>query len=640
MPSGDIFDPAAMAVAAAAAPVPEAAPEPTPVWTLIQGLTLREFLSDAGELTLDERRVIVEQSLLVLEQNYAHLPLKIAMHGVNPLQRLKLLRAKLDRPGTPDPELAFHAEMLSIFHSVRDLHTLYLLPEPFNNTAAALPFVIEEAADGTGGTQYLVSSVDSPTLVPAEFVPGVVVTHWNGIPIARAVELNGSRYTGGNPAARHRRALATLTSRSLVVHLPPDEEWVDIHYIDLDGKPQQFSMEWLVLRRIVPPTPPSGSLPQGFDLEGQEVASIRAFLNPPAKAAEASPSAYQATGKFLWREVATSTGTYGHIRITGFQLGEFATDAAFQQVFLKFLNDFVAIATHLPEAGLIIDIRNNPGGVIAAGETLLQFLTPKKIQPESAQMLCSPLNLRLARESPRNYGQWAASLEQSVETGAVYSDAFTLTAPTLANAFGQFYHGPVVLITDARCYSTADIFAAGFADHEIGEIIGTDGNTGAGGGNVVDHTDLRKALREPYENLPRGAGMTLAIRRMLRVGGSAGVPLEDLGVLPSVRHQLTAADVLHGNQDLMERAGSILHGKPVRRLRLTAVPGDASLTVTLDTLGLDRADLYVDGRPRGSYDIAAGESTVVVPDMVTATEIRAEGFLGKDLVAVARTFLD
>ncbi|GIH21918.1 hypothetical protein Aph01nite_02280 [Acrocarpospora phusangensis] len=638
MPS-TTFDPAAMARAATAAPEPAAAPGAAPVWTLIQGLTLREFLSGAGTLSIEQRRTIVEQALLILEQNYAHLPLKIAMHGVNPLQRLRLLQAKLSRPGEPEPEPAFHAELLSIFHSVRDLHTLYLLPEPFGNTAAALPFVIEEAADGDG-TRYLVTSVDAPALVPAGFVPGVTVTHWNGVPIARAVDLNGSRYSGGNPAARHRRALATLTSRTLAVHLPPDEEWVEIHYLDLDGKPQHFSMEWLVLQRIVPPALPSGVRPEGFDLEGQEVASIRAFLRPPAQAAEESPSAYRQTGMFLWREVTTAAGTYGHIRITSFQLGEFATDEAFQQAFLTFLNDFVAIATHLPEDGLIIDIRNNPGGLIAAGETLLQFLTPKTIQPESAQMLCSPLNLRLARESAGDYGRWADSLEQSVETGAVYSDAFTLTSPGLANAFGQYYHGPVVLITDARCYSTADIFAAGFADHGIGEIIGTDGNTGAGGGNVVEHTALREALREPYRELPPGAGFSVAIRRMLRVGGSAGVPLEDLGVIPSVRHQLTAHDVLHGNRDLMELAGSILSGGARCRLRLTAVPGGASLTVTLDTLGLDRVDLYVDDRPRGSYDIAPGEATVVVPDVVTATKIRAEGFLGGDQVAVAHTFLD
>ena len=48
-----------------------------------------------------------------------------------------------------------------------------------------------------------------------------------------------------------------------------------------------------------------------------------------------------------------------------------------------------------------------------------------------------------------------------------------------------------MLVTDAFCYSTTDIFAAGFQDHEIGTILGCHDNTGAGGANVWDHDDLR-----------------------------------------------------------------------------------------------------------------------------------------------------
>jgi len=35
-----------------------------------------------------------------------------------------------------------------------------------------------------------------------------------------------------------------------------------------------------------------------------------------------------------------------------------------------------------------------------------------------------------------------------------------------------------------RCYSTTDMFAAGFKDHGIGKILGVDNDTGAGGANV------------------------------------------------------------------------------------------------------------------------------------------------------------
>jgi Peptidase family S41 len=58
---------------------------------------------------------------------------------------------------------------------------------------------------------------------------------------------------------------------------------------------------------------------------------------------------------------------------------------------------------------------------------------------------------------------------------------------------GQRYYGPVVLITNARCYSATDTFTAGFADHRIGTILGVGPNTGAGGANVWTH-GLLKAL--------------------------------------------------------------------------------------------------------------------------------------------------
>ena len=51
-----------------------------------------------------------------------------------------------------------------------------------------------------------------------------------------------------------------------------------------------------------------------------------------------------------------------------------------------------------------------------------------------------------------------------------------------------------MLVTDARCYSATDIFAAGFADHAIGTILGVDDNTGAGGANVWTHGLLTQLL--------------------------------------------------------------------------------------------------------------------------------------------------
>src|SRR3954453_9987252 len=59
--------PAELTVAFGAATHPVPAPPP-----------LSEFLKTAGTLTLDERLVLFGQALVLLEQNYVHLPLKSA----------------------------------------------------------------------------------------------------------------------------------------------------------------------------------------------------------------------------------------------------------------------------------------------------------------------------------------------------------------------------------------------------------------------------------------------------------------------------------------------------------------------------------------------------------------------------------
>ena len=119
----------------------------------------------------------------MLEGNYVHLPLKSAMHAVNPVQRLRLLRARLCArpPETMDPERLFHAEMSAVFHSVRDLHTNYLLPAPFAGMIAYLPFQVERYRDGAD-EKYLVTRIVAGHVGPAVRA-GVEVTHWNGMPI-------------------------------------------------------------------------------------------------------------------------------------------------------------------------------------------------------------------------------------------------------------------------------------------------------------------------------------------------------------------------------------------------------------------------------------------------------------------------
>ena len=99
------------------------------------------------------------------------------------------------------------------------------------------------------------------------FGPGAEVTHWSGIPVDRAVDLNAARFAGSNAAARHSRGVQSLTVRPLVIHQPPDEEWVTISYVGTDGAEHELRQPWLVTENLPPLNFQGEGGPQGFSVE-------------------------------------------------------------------------------------------------------------------------------------------------------------------------------------------------------------------------------------------------------------------------------------------------------------------------------------------------------------------------------------
>lgn len=537
-------------------------------------VSLPAFLQTIAELTPAQRRTIVEQALILIDDLYVHLPLKRATHAIDPVQRLKLLRRKLEVLS----ERAFHDEMLSIFKGLRDLHTNYILPAPYNRHTAFLPFLMEEYFED-GERHYIVTRL----LLGFEhetFAPGVEVTSWSGVPIDRAVAVNGEREAGSNEPARHVRGLDAMTVRPMSQSLPPDEEWVIVGY-RADGDELEIRLPW----QVFSPDPDSGSgvadpssladedaIALGLDLVMEEINQARKLLFAPEaqrlrqEVAEMAQEGAAAAGRmetfkaensvfpdvFEFRDVATGHGTFGYIRIRSFSLSPG-----------QFISELERILGLVAADGLILDVRGNGGGVITSGERALQLFTGNRVEAERLDFINTELTLRVARSTALSSfaRRWLRSIELSLSTAAVYSQAFPIEDPGVTNAIGRRYHGPVILITDARCYSTTDIFAAGFQDNRIGPILGVDDNTGAGGANVFTHDLVRTVLAgpgSPIEALPNGADMRVSIRRTTRVGENAGLPVEDLGVVPDMKHRLTRNDVLNGNPDLISEAASIL----------------------------------------------------------------------------------
>jgi len=638
-------------LAAAATPTYLAQLAPSVRAALGDTSTLAALQANVVPLTQAERVTIVRQALILIEQNYAHLPLKRAMHAVDPVQRLKLLLQELegDPDAYKDSDLAFHNELTDIFTSLRDLHTNYLLPDPYAAMTAFLPFMVEDCYQ-RGQCTYLVSHIVEG-FTHDTFVRGVEIVYWNGTPISRAVQVNAERFAGSNREARHARGVQTLTTRPLRVALPPDEEWVIVGYRALDGKLMELRFDW-----VVNPMPADlGAAPLddhrasaliGVDLQQRLVQRARAALFAPhAKESGEKAAAKLERGQSLGklesrmpeviqaRSVATKSGTFGYVRIRTFD----AEPAAM-------VNEFVRLVSALPKRGLIIDVRGNGGGVIRSGEYLLQLLTPKSIEPEPVQFINTSLNLQICDRNGRDsafadLSPWTDSMRQALQTGSTFSAGFPISEPAMCNVIGQRYFGPVVLITDALCYSTTDIFSAGFQDHEIGPVLGTAKNTGAGGANVWEQDFLVQAAfagdGSPYEPLPQGAGMRVAMRRSLRVGKRSGTPVEDLGVVPDQVHQLTRADILEDNVDLRNAAGALLSKLPVRELRVRLVRAKGlRARLGVSARGIDRLDVYVEQRPLRSIEPVGRSMEVDVEVRAPATDVvELRGFSNGELVA-------
>jgi C-terminal processing protease CtpA/Prc len=600
---------------------------------------------EVGGLTIDQMRVLVDQALLVIDELYVHLSLKRAIHAIDPIQSLKLLRLHLERFAT---EQEFHNAMISIFMGLRDLHTNYILPDPYKSRVATLPFRVEEFYDGDT-RRYIVTKV-SAGVSDANFRVGVIPTHWNGLPIDRAVQINAQREAGSNDAARHAQGLASLTVRWMGTSLPPDEDWIIVRYLDGEVA-REAKFEW----RIFEPGKPasgvdaltaSGPIAMHLGVDAKTEIQRRVYkllFSPEAVAAErmmASGAAMDHTPLAnvsvlpdvfpSFRDVQTKSGTFAYIRI-----------ATFNVAAEPLVEEFIRLAGMLSQNGLILDVRGNGGGNIFAGERLLQVLTPGPIQPAQFSFVSSRLVQKLCASIP-DLNPWLPSIVQATEIGASFSRGFPLTPVDACNSIGQRYQGPIVLVTDASCYSTTDIFAAGFQDHGIGVILGTSDRTGAGGANVWTYDAVRSNLTtpdSPLTQLPNGATFRVALRRAIRSGRSAGDLLEDLGVTPDQSYRMTKNDVLNGNVDMIEAAAKLLASGPaaasLRVLSMTSSSYD-SWTVVASTRNLNRLDVLAGDRSLMTLNIHDGTINIGVPKAAVQGALQINGYDKGELRAAVR----
>lgn len=519
------------------------------------------------ELTVPQRHDLIDLWCQLMTDVYVHYEQKKALYGYDPVRALLALRRQIPYLDSA----SFLRELTLVINRLRDQHTQLYLPgsDPRRTPyVATLPFLVE-VYGGYRTPTYVVTKV-SDSVDDEDFVPGVRVTTWNGIPFSRAIDLYADTLTGGRPDARRARALETMTQRPLAFLPQPDELWVDIGYRNPttgDGPDRTIRFEWRAVEPSTALTAPDMvelRTRRAVDATSETARRARKLLFQPelwqqettrrervAKAAAwmqtAFPDAISA------RKLPTSHGIIGYLRLWTFDVDH--SD--------QFLDELNRVLRAMPRRGLIIDLRSNPGGVIEVAERLLQLFTTKVIQPVRFALRATPAIAALAEADGNgaDLADWAASVRTAMDLGEEYSQHLPISDPDRCNGHPVAYRGPVVAVVNANTFSSGDIFAAGIADHGIGQIVSIGEGTGAGGANVWTNDDIEYAYHVaglPLPPRPPGIGYSLSVRRVARSGTAAGLAIEDIGVPGEEHYTMTERDVLNGNEDLTEFCARLL----------------------------------------------------------------------------------
>lgn len=622
---------------------------------------ISEFLEAAEQhsTSVADRRTILDQAVLIFDHLYPHRTFKQSIykleHPSDYIQREIL--PHIEEIG----ELDFHTRVIAAFALVRDAHTLYGLPSPYRGAVAFLPFQMRPYLDQKSGWRMVVTSVmnsqpDAGFGHPY-FGPGAEILSWGNLDVLAHVERTETHLPGGNYFASFMRGAIHSTLRPLTyVQIPfPDElPSAVIRYRPLgDAETHFIRIPWAVGTGFGA----SAGFPSSVYSVSPATAIARHYSKLIHQRSTANHSGISTIPQmFEFRYTGDGNenpdpsdeqrpeARFGYIHIKAFTDGSSAPGST-ERIVAEFQR-IVTIMDRVAPDGLIIDVQGNPGGNVEAAECMLQMLTAQPIEPARFHLANTESVLDILKglktagpETRAELSAWAddAALEPHPH-GPALTSGQPLTDPEDANEIGQIYHGRgVALLIDSLTYSAADIFAAGFQDHEIGIVLGTSLVTGGGGANVWTHQDVLDKIGPrpgmPLAPLPGDAAMTVAIRRSSRVRRFEGEPVEDQGVAADIYYvPESVEDLMSGNSGLLQRACWEFRDLKAFRIDVVSVTSGA---VTLKTVNVDSLKFFMNGQPILTVEpIEDGQRTVSLP--ASGSLLRIEGYSGGQLVR-ART---
>ncbi len=585
----------------------------------------RPILNFPTYSSADKQR-IADQALFLIESNYVHLAQKIAEFHVDPVGTLKTIQ----KNASSLSDLDLHTQIQAVFSDVRDLHTNYYFPKPFQCYRSVLPFSVAEVQTADGSTVVGVSAVnttaDIVNLAPAtkQISTGDILESFSGVdPEIAALDFYEVG-AGANANAQKRRAFQVLTARSQTRNLPPKKDSEHLIFKKPDGSHYEIDLPWISVanQACLTPTNPKQATPvdknrflQGVNEEQMEFnrffAKSKLKNNFGALTPTTEPS-------ISYQVLKNQDGQFGLLKLDSFAPTVESIDKSIEIISGLLTNEFQNTK------GLIIDLRGNGGGTISYGEQMEQLFTPKSIETENFQMLANQANRAhiLATNNSLNY---IPLIDQAITAGEPLSGFAKLTSVSSANSLGQSYLKPVIILTDSACFSTCDMFTAGMQDNGIATVIATDGQTGGGGANVITYSDFEKSypqgVENPYLPLPGGQDMRTAWRRSIRIGKNQGVVLENAGAIADQTVKMTVNDLISPDSELFAKLTQSLNDQYLQsaaentqvildtKTRVDFKNGD-ELSVPMKLSGTSAVEIRTNGNLLSQVSVGAEASTL------------------------------
>ena len=481
--------------------------------------------------TASERSLLAEQGLFTIENLFVHRELKIADFGqghdpVPPLEDLVRDAATLDNR-------QFHNRITQIFTTLHDLHTNYIAPAPRSCGIPFIPLFLEGVLLGDEEVIVVSGKTQAGSELTEDVQRGMQLVSVNDRPVEQVLGELMLVSGGANAAAMRFRAIQLLTFRGSQVELPAEDQ-MKMKFLQ-EGLETEVTIPWLSMmldsclnenedsesteeslsldiamnmaqnefqkefnkvfdkNNLIKEKPPlTDIIVEEFQERFNEV--YRHSNNESAEAPEAE--APEAAAPPAWSKVFTAevlntpAGKLGYINLKSFYWDDPNLDAStVVEAFRRTLEiGLVGVDS------LVIDIRNNPGGLITFSEELVQLFAPQGVDPTTVRMLANPLNEKIFIKSNGSENRWSHAIRKAIDNGQKYMEPLAITPPTEANMMGQVWFKPVVVLTNAGCYSACDLFSAGMQDSGAATIIGVHSTTGAGGANVMEYSTFQQIM--------------------------------------------------------------------------------------------------------------------------------------------------